>query len=227
MRSAIVLRVWHFFFHCCFLSALVVVGVVAAAVAVAVDFHRIGSIRHLSLNTNCLLSVLYCLLLDVLVSRFIYSFFSYFSRVCVFLACRAVAFRVVCDLLYIGFIIKAIRIYTQLCTERVSRFTLARSLFTQHIHLCDFSQVAIQHIIYYSSHWAIRFRRTFRMIVFMLLTFFMSFIDAFPFTATKLMLFDKICLFGIMIFRFQLSIIFVLDIWVSFMFLQNVFFWKF
>lgn len=83
MRSAIVLRVWHFFFHCCFLSALVVVGVVAAAVAVAVDFHRIGSIRHLSLNTNCLLSVLYCLLLDVLVSRFIYSFFFvFFSRVC-------------------------------------------------------------------------------------------------------------------------------------------------
>lgn len=66
MRSAIVLRVWHFLlllllFIVAFYRAMVVA---AAAVAVAVvDFHRIGSIRHLSLNTNCLLSVSCCLLL--------------------------------------------------------------------------------------------------------------------------------------------------------------------
>lgn len=42
---------------------MVVAAVAAIVVVAVVDFHRIGSIRHLSLNTNCLLSVLYCLLL--------------------------------------------------------------------------------------------------------------------------------------------------------------------
>lgn len=60
-HCAIVLRVWYFiravaFYRCS--VGFVVVGAVVAA-AVIVDFHRIGLIRHLSLNTNHLLTVFF------------------------------------------------------------------------------------------------------------------------------------------------------------------------
>lgn len=56
-------RLAYFVVAVAFYRAMVVAAAAAVAVAAVVDFHRIGSIRHLSLNTNCLLSVLYCLLL--------------------------------------------------------------------------------------------------------------------------------------------------------------------
>lgn len=66
----------------------------------------------------------------------------FFSRVrdcvCVyvFLASHTIAFRAVCDRLYIGFIKKAIRIYTQLCSKTFRNyfFSFAQSLFIQHAH---------------------------------------------------------------------------------------------
>lgn len=151
MRSAIVLRVWHFFFIVAFywsndvvVVIVVAISAVAVAAAVAVDFHRIGSIRHLSLNTNGVRCCC-CCLLD-------FSFMSLLLSTCVcvlvaiyifvyFFSLRAIA-CVVCEIFVHRLTLKAIRIYNRV--HRFLRFRLAQSLSNQHTYLnfYIFSQAA-------------------------------------------------------------------------------------